>query len=79
MDWSDTIDVVIIGYLRGRGMRAPLGIGALLGAVYDPRTDSFLRIANIGSGLSEENWLKIRRLLDDSRIRAKPARVDSRL
>jgi DNA ligase-1 len=76
---SDTIDVVIIGYLRGRGMRAALGIGALLGAVYDPRTDSFQSIAKIGSGLSEENWIKIRRLLDDSRVRTKPARVDSRL
>jgi DNA ligase-1 len=73
---SDTIDVVIIGYLRGRGMR---GIGALLGAVYDRRTDSFQSIAKIGSGLSQENWVKIRRLLDDSRVRTKPARVDSRL
>jgi len=50
-----------------------------LGAVYDPRTDSFQSIAKIGSGLSEENWGKIRRLLDDSRVRIKPARVDSRL
>ena len=76
---SDTIDVVIIGYLRGRGMRARLGIGALLGAVYDPHTDSFQSIAKIGSGLSEENWIRIRRLLDDTRVRSKPARVNSRL
>jgi hypothetical protein len=47
MDWSDTIDVVIIGYLRGRGMRAALGIGAVLDAGYDPRTDSFQSIAKI--------------------------------
>ena len=76
---SDTIDVVIIGYLRGRGNRARLGIGALLGAVYDPPTDSFQSIAKIGSGLSEENWIRIRRLLDDARVRGKPARVNSRL
>jgi DNA ligase-1 len=76
---SDTIDVVIIGYLRGRGMRARLGIGALLGAVYDPHTASFQSIAKIGSGLSEEDWMRIRRLLDDRRVRSKPARVNSRL
>jgi DNA ligase-1 len=76
---SDTIDVVIIGYLRGRGIRTRLGIGALLGAVYDPQPDSFQSIAKIGSGLSEENWTRIRRLLDDARVRGKPARVNSRL
>jgi DNA ligase-1 len=76
---NDTIDVVIIGYLHGRGMRARLGIGALLGAVYDSRTDTFQSIAKIGSGFSEENWVRIRRLLDQSRVRSKPARVLSRL
>ena len=60
--FSDTIDVVIIGYLRGRGMRARLGIGALLGDVYDSRSDSFESIAKVGSGLSEEGWMRIRRL-----------------
>ncbi len=39
---ADTIDVVIIGYLRGRGIRAQFGIGALLGAVYDEASDTFL-------------------------------------
>ena len=33
---SDTVDCVVIGYFRGRGMRAAFGIGALLTAVYDP-------------------------------------------
>jgi DNA ligase-1 len=76
---SDTIDVVVVGYLRGRGMRAHLKIGALLGAVYDTRKDCFQTIAKIGSGLSEQNWLKLRRLLDEGKVKTKPARVDSRL
>ncbi len=33
----DTVDTVIVGYLRGRGMLARLGIGALLAAVYDKK------------------------------------------
>ncbi|HEX8634271.1 MAG TPA: ATP-dependent DNA ligase [Pyrinomonadaceae bacterium] len=76
---SDTVDVVLIGYLRGRGARARLGIGSLLGAVYDAPTDTFKTIGKIGSGLSEENWIKLRKLLDEARVGEKPARVDSRL
>jgi DNA ligase-1 len=76
---SDTVDAVIVGYLRGRGMRARLGIGALLAAVYDAKTDSFKTIGKVGSGLSEENWIKLRRLLDKTSVSDKPARVASRL
>jgi DNA ligase-1 len=76
---SDTVDVVIVGYLRGRGRRAALKIGALLGAVYNSRNDSFQTIAKIGSGLSEQNWIKLRRLLDKLKVVKKSARVDSRL
>lgn len=76
---SDTIDVVLVGYLRGRGARARLGIGSLLGAVYDARTDTFQTVGKIGSGLSDENWMKLRKLLDDVRVDEKPARVDSRM
>jgi DNA ligase-1 len=76
---SDTIDVVVVGYLRGRGMRARLGVGALLTAVYDNKTDSFKTIGKVGSGLSEKNWVSLRKLLDKSASPDKPARVDSRL
>jgi DNA ligase-1 len=76
---SDTIDAVVVGYLRGRGMRARLGIGALLAAVYDAGTDTFQTIAKIGGGLSEEQWIKLRESLDKTKVQARPARVDSRL
>jgi DNA ligase-1 len=76
---SDTIDAVLIGYLRGRGMRARLGIGAVLAAVYDKQTDTFRSIAKVGSGLSEENWSILRELLDKTSARKRPARVESRL
>jgi DNA ligase-1 len=76
---SDTIDVVVVGYLRGRGMRARLGIGALLTAVYDKKTDSFKTIGKVGSGLSEKNWVRLRKTLDEAAALDKPARVDSRL
>lgn len=74
---TDTIDVVVVGYFRGRGMRAKFGIGALLGAVYDPDSDTFKTVAKIGSGLTEEEWVRVRELLDAIRVDHRPARVDS--
>ncbi|HEY9435511.1 MAG TPA: ATP-dependent DNA ligase, partial [Blastocatellia bacterium] len=76
---SDTIDVAVVGYLRGRGMRAKLGIGALLAAVYNKKTDSFETVGKVGSGLSEKNWVRLRESLDEAAVPDKPARVDSRL
>ncbi len=74
---SDTIDGVIVGYLRGRGMRARFGIGALLVAAYDAQRDVFATTTKIGTGLSDENWPRIRELLDAIAVDHKPARVDA--
>ena len=74
---KDTIDVVIVGYFKGRGMRAKFGIGALLGCVYDKKQDKFKTIARIGSGLTEKRWKEIRKLLDKIKISNKSLRVDS--
>jgi DNA ligase-1 len=74
---ADTIDIVIVGYLKGRGMRTVFGIGAVLGAVYDEKEDIFKTIAKVGSGFSEENWVKLRKELDNISVKHKPARVDS--
>lgn len=73
----DTVDVVLIGYLRGRGKRAALGIGSLLGAAYDPERDRFCSVAKIGSGLSDAAWKELRRKLDARALRKQPANVDS--
>ncbi|UZE94317.1 MAG: ATP-dependent DNA ligase [Candidatus Pacearchaeota archaeon] len=74
---QDTVDVCIVGYFKGRGMRAKFGIGALLGCVYDKKKDMFKTIARIGSGLTEAKWQEIRKLLDKIKIEKKPVRVDS--
>lgn len=74
---SDTVDGVIVGYLRGRGMRARFGIGALLVAVYDAAQDKFATIAKIGTGLSDAEWPQMRALLDKIAVPQQPARVDA--
>jgi DNA ligase-1 len=78
-DLNDTVDVAVVGYLRGRGARARLGIGSLVGAVYDPEADAFETVAKIGSGLSEAGWVRMRELLDEAAVEERPARVDARI
>lgn len=73
----DTIDAVIVGYLFGRGRRTRFGIGSLLVAVYASSSDTFRTIARVGSGLSDEEWIRLRQLLDHLRVDHQPARVDS--
>ncbi len=74
---DDTIDTVILGYFKGKGLRADLGIGALLVGVYDEKADMFRTIAKVGSGFSEEQFKELRKILDDEKVDKKPARVDS--
>jgi DNA ligase-1 len=76
---KDTVDLVIVGYFAGRGARATLGIGAVLGAVYDKKNDRFRTIAKVASGLSEADWTALRKQLEKRRVKERPARVDSRL
>jgi len=76
---ADTIDVVIVGYLKGRGMRTKFGIGAVLAAVYDSKEDVFKTIAKVGSGFSEKQWVELRKNLDKVSVKHKPARVDSEI
>ncbi len=74
---SDTVDGVVVGYLRGRGMRTRFGIGALLVAVYDDKQDKFVTIAKIGTGFSDAEWPQMRALLDKIKIEHKHARVEA--
>ncbi len=76
---SDTVDGVVVGYLRGRGMRARFGIGALLVAVYDDTQDKLVTIAKIGTGFSDAEWPQMRALLDQIKVEQKPARVEALL
>jgi DNA ligase-1 len=76
---KDTVDLTIVGYYPGRGARAALGIGAVVGAVYDKANDRFRTIAKVASGLSEADWIALRKQLEKRRVKERPARVDSRL
>jgi DNA ligase-1 len=74
---QDSIDVVIVGYFKGRGARAEFGLGAFLGCVYDEKEDMFKTVAKCGSGLTEDQMKKLHSMLDEISMKHKPARVDS--
>ncbi|MCX8190526.1 MAG: ATP-dependent DNA ligase [Candidatus Diapherotrites archaeon] len=72
---SDTIDLVIIGYYKGRGARAKFGVGALLGAVYNSKNSVFESIAKVGSGLTEEQLTEFEKMLRKTKVEKKPFNV----
>ncbi|MDE2920119.1 MAG: ATP-dependent DNA ligase [Chloroflexota bacterium] len=74
---TDTLDCVLIGYWRGQGKRAPWGIGALLSAVWDADEQVFKSIARIGTGYSDEEWVRIREKLDEIALAERPDNVHS--
>jgi len=76
---SDTLDLVIVGYYKGRGNRAKLGIGGVLVAVYDPKNDVFKTVAKVGSGFTEEQFVQLKELLDKIAVPKKPPRVISKM
>jgi DNA ligase-1 len=59
---ADTVDVVVMGWYRGKGKRTRFGIGAFLVGVR--RGEEIVTIAKIGTGLSDEQWQELRRKLE---------------
>ncbi len=74
---SDTIDLVILGYYRGKGQRTEFGLGGLLGGVYNEKKDVFETISKIGTGFSEKQMQDLGNLLKKSKLPKKPARVEA--
>jgi DNA ligase-1 len=74
---SDTLDLVVVGGLAGRGRRAGM-YGALLLAVYDPAADRFQTICKCGTGFSDAELAGLPARLAPLARAQRPARVDSR-
>jgi DNA ligase-1 len=76
---NDTIDVVLLGYYKGKGKRAEFGAGALLAGVYDSDKDEFVTISKLGTGLSDQAWRELHARLAKLEVPEKPARVSSNM
>ena len=68
---SDTLDLVVMGYYTGRGKRSQFGIGAVLAGVID-KDEKVKTIAKIGTGLTEEQLKKMKKLCDENQTSVKP-------
>ena len=69
---ADTIDAVVMGYDAGQGKRSGFGIGDFLIGVYDPKADKYLTAAKIGTGLTDEEWKRIKLSVDSYQLSVKP-------
>ena len=76
---DDTLDLVIIGYYKGKGKRTEFGLGALLVAAYNDKKDMFESVAKIGTGMSEEMLSQLEELLSKTTTKKKPLRVECEL
>ncbi len=74
---SDTVDLVAVGYYRGKGIRTEFGFGGILAAVYDDKRDMFETVTRIGTGFTEEMMRSFKGIFEKIKTGKKPARVDS--
>ncbi len=74
---SDTLDLVIVGYFLGKGIRTEFKFGGLLCATYNKKRDMFETVSRIGSGFTEKQMVELKSALDKIKVGSKPPRVDS--
>jgi len=75
---ADTIDLVIVGALYGRGRRVGK-YGALLLAAYDEHQDLFRSVSKVGTGFTDQHLENFYNTLESLRIGHKSPRVDTRM
>lgn len=75
---QDTLDLVVVGALHGRGKRRGR-YGALLLAAYDSSNDTFPTVTKVGTGFTDAQLDEILTRLEPSRTSHRPARVDAKM
>jgi DNA ligase-1 len=75
-DLADTLDLVIVGALHGRGRRAGK-YGALLLAAYDVKSDIFRSVTKVGTGFTDMHLEQFYSNLEKHVINHRHARVDT--
>lgn len=69
---DDTIDCLIMGYDFGKGKRTKFGIGAFLAGIYDDKNNTYLTVAKIGTGLTDEEWIELKKRSNKNITKQKP-------
>jgi len=69
---ADTVDAVVMGYDAGQGKRVGFGIGDFLIGVYNSDRGRFETIAKIGTGLTDDEWRRMKKEVDRVKTGSKP-------
>ena len=77
-DMADTVDLVAVGALAGRGRRAGT-YGALIMASYDHESDTFKTVCKLGTGFDDETLANLPGLFKPYMIDHPHPRVDSKI
>jgi DNA ligase-1 len=77
-EMTDTVDLVVVGAIHGRGKRGGT-YGALLLAAYDKGKDEFQTVTKCGTGFTDEDLEKLPRMMEKYKISHKSSRVNSTL
>ncbi len=67
---ADTMDLVVLGYYFGRGKRAGFGLGAFLVGLM--KGESWVSLAKIGTGLTDDEFRDLKTKLADLELKEKP-------
>jgi DNA ligase-1 len=77
-EMTDTVDLVVVGAIHGRGKRAGT-YGALLLAAYNPDGDVFETVTKCGTGFTDEDLEKLPQRMRKHRVPQKHPRVNAML
>jgi len=77
-EMTDTVDLVAVGALHGRGKRGGT-YGALLLAAYDPENDVFKTVTKCGTGFTDEDLAKLPKMMEKHKLPHRSPRVVSTL
>lgn len=72
---EDSLDLVVLGYYAGAGKRARFGIGAFLVGTYNDVADTYETIAKIGTGLTDQEWINLKKMCDALQVNHRMPRV----
>jgi DNA ligase-1 len=77
-EMTDTVDLVVVGAFHGRGKRAG-AYGAVLLTAYNPDNDTFETVTKCGTGFTDEDLVKLPKMLEKHVVKQKHSRVNSLL
>ncbi len=77
-EMTDTVDLVVVGAIHGRGKRAG-AYGALLMATYNKKSDTFETVTKLGTGFTDKDLAQLPEMLRKYEVPRKHSRVQSTL